>query len=106
MQAYIQAYARHYKLYEHIKLQCKLVQLRRSPASGWIVLYHDLKQDKYFQVGFLDVLLLWLTRCITAHPSLQFQADFAVVSTGLYATPFVPQFEVSHGSAFIWSLSW
>ena len=29
-------------------------------------------------------------------PSLQFQADFAVISTGLYATPFVPPFEVGH----------
>ena len=39
------------------------------------------------------VLLHWLTRF---NFSLQFQADFAVVSTGLYATPFVPQFEASH----------
>ena len=49
---HLQAYARRFKLYEHIKLQCKLVQLRRSSASGWTVLYHDLKQDKYFQVSF------------------------------------------------------
>ena len=64
MQAYIQAYARHFKLYEHIKLQCKLVQLRRSSASGWTVLYHDLKQDKYFQVSLLHLLPVDGPSCI------------------------------------------
>ena len=50
VQAYIRAYARHFSIYEHIKLQCKLVQLRRHDGGGWTVLYHDLRLDKFFQV--------------------------------------------------------
>lgn len=68
---YIKAYTAHFDLNQHIKLRCKVMQVRPYEQNRWQVLFHDLKRDKFFQV----------------------HVDFVVVSNGLYSHPYVPLYE-------------
>lgn len=64
--AYVKAYAQHFELLPHIKLRCRLIQLRPRKAAedvefwgrgdavgrGWTVVFQDLAAGKYFKVNF------------------------------------------------------
>ena len=55
VQAYIKAYARHFGVYNHIRFNCKLVQLRNEKGR-WTVMYQDLHRDKFFQVIWISLV--------------------------------------------------
>ncbi|KAL6750491.1 flavin-containing monooxygenase [Haematococcus lacustris] len=72
VQAYIRAYAEHFSLHQHIKLNCRLLQLRPGPhGQGWRVLYLDCVADRFYSVA----------------------ADFVVMATGIYNQPLIPRIE-------------
>lgn len=52
VQAYVKAYAQHFDLYRHIRLQSRLIQLRprEDGSEGWTVLFQDLLSLKVFKV--------------------------------------------------------
>lgn len=69
---YIRAYARAFGLYDHVRLNCKLLRLRWQPGvRRWEAVYVDTVREKFFRVF----------------------ADYVVVASGIYSQPYVPTYE-------------
>ncbi|WIA23386.1 hypothetical protein OEZ85_000146 [Tetradesmus obliquus] len=71
VQAYVQAYAEHFGLLQHIRFRCQLLRLQPAAQGGWAVIYLD-KASGLFQV-------------VTA--------DFVVMATGMHVVPNVPVYK-------------
>ena len=73
---YIRAYARAFGLYDHVRLNCKLLRLRWQPLERrWEAVYVDTVREKFFRLV----------------------ADYVVVASGIYSQPYVPTYEVRLG---------
>ncbi|WIA43866.1 hypothetical protein OEZ86_010280 [Tetradesmus obliquus] len=71
VQAYVQAYAEHFGLLQHIRFRCQLLRLQLVPQGGWAVIYLD-KASGLFQVV---------------------SADYVVMATGMHVVPNVPVYK-------------
>lgn len=70
---YVQAYARHFNLYGHIKLGCKLIKLVHRAKGGYIAIYFSRNDGAYYRI----------------------EVDYAIICTGVYNAPYVPEYECS-----------
>ncbi|KXZ51030.1 hypothetical protein GPECTOR_14g27 [Gonium pectorale] len=71
VQQYIRAYAEHFGLMRHIRLNSKVLRLRWHPGScKWEAVYCDSAREKFYKV----------------------RVDYAVICTGMYSSPFIPRY--------------
>jgi dimethylaniline monooxygenase (N-oxide forming) len=69
--SYLNAYARHFRVFKKIQFNCRVDKLERRPDDrGWIIRCHDTKSEEEIERAF----------------------DFVVVCNGLYSTPRIPSF--------------
>lgn len=74
--AYICAYTEHFHLWSKIRFNVQLISLKQCPVTlKWTALYVDVVTSRFFTV----------------------EADYAVICTGLYCTPHIPNYEVRLG---------
>ncbi|KAF6256154.1 hypothetical protein COO60DRAFT_1640917 [Scenedesmus sp. NREL 46B-D3] len=71
VRAYVQAYAEHFGLLQHIRFRCQLLRLQPAPQGGWAIIYLDRVS------GLLQVVA----------------ADVVVMATGTHAAPNVPVYK-------------
>ncbi|MGI9233241.1 MAG: pentapeptide repeat-containing protein [Woeseiaceae bacterium] len=85
--SYLNAYARHFRVFKKIQFNCRVDKLLRRPDDkGWVVRFHDTKNEQQLERAY----------------------DFVVVCNGLYSTPRIPTFpdqdqfqgQVIHSSMF------
>lgn len=70
--SYLNAYARHFRIFKKIRFNCQVTRLARQPdGKGWVCCCRDKKNNEEFERAF----------------------DFVVVCNGLYAAPHVPHFK-------------
>ncbi|PNW82892.1 hypothetical protein CHLRE_06g298550v5 [Chlamydomonas reinhardtii] len=68
---YVRAYAWHFDLLPHIRLNCKLLRLRWTGSNhSWECLYADTAVEKFFKT----------------------RVDYVVVCTGIFSNPFIPSY--------------
>ncbi|KAG2496946.1 hypothetical protein HYH03_004952 [Edaphochlamys debaryana] len=71
VQRYIKAYAEHFDLNRHVRLNCKLLRLRwHVDERAWEALYCDSTLAKFYKIA----------------------VDFVTVCTGIYSQPYVPEY--------------
>ncbi|KAG2495226.1 hypothetical protein HYH03_006500 [Edaphochlamys debaryana] len=72
VQEYIRAYAARFDLRRHIRFSCKLLRLRWCHVSRtWDALYADTVAEKFYKVN----------------------VDYAVMCSGIYSQPYIPDYE-------------